>query len=62
MHLEYILAKGDLITERVLFSLHLQIKSAKLTLLSIFSLCIGSAQKSDLATFLGDLSKSEKKI
>ena len=60
MHLNYILAKGDLISESILFSLNLQLKGAKLTLLSIFSLCIGSAQESDMAPFFGDLSKSEK--
>ena len=52
MHLDYILAKGDLISESILFSLNLQLKGAKLTLLSIFSLCIGSAQESDMALFL----------
>ena len=52
MHLDYIHAKGDLISESILFSLNLQIKGAKLTLLNIFSLCIGSAQESDMALFL----------
>ena len=57
MHQDYKLAKVDLILESVLFSLHLQIKRCKINSLEHLFF----AQESDLAPFIGDLSKSEKK-